>query len=86
MAVKVIKPQGVCSREMVIEYDDNGVITNAGVMGGCQGNLQGICRLIEGRKIEDVVTLLEGIRCRGSRTGETSCPDQLAKGLKELLK
>lgn len=86
MAVKVIKPQGVCSREMVIEYDDNDVITNAGVIGGCQGNLQGICSLIVGRKIEDVVKSLEGIKCRGSRTGQTSCPDQMAQGLKELLK
>jgi len=86
MPVKVIKPQGVCSREMVIEYDDNGVITQAGVIGGCQGNLQGICALITGMKIDQVVNTLEGIKCRGSRTGETSCPDQLAKGLKELLK
>lgn len=86
MPTKVIKPQGVCSREMIIDYDDNGVIVNAGVIGGCQGNLQGICRLIEGRKIEEVVSLLEGIKCRGSRTGETSCPNEMAKGLKELLK
>ena len=86
MAIKVIKPQGVCSREMVIEYDDNGVITNAGVMGGCQGNLQAICALITGMKLEAVVKTLEGIKCRGSRTGQTSCPDQLAQGLKELLK
>lgn len=86
MPVKVIKPQGVCAREMVITYDDNGVITNAGIIGGCQGNTQGVCALIEGRKITDVVKALEGIKCRGSRTGETSCPDQLAKGLKELLK
>lgn len=86
MPVKVIKPQGVCSREIVIEYDDNGVITQAGVIGGCQGNLQGICALITGMKIEHVANALEGIKCRGSRNGETSCPDQIAKGLKELLK
>ena len=86
MPVKVIKPSGVCAREMVIEYDDNGVITQAGVIGGCQGNLQGVCALITGMKIDQVVSALEGIKCRGSRTGETSCPDQLAKGLKELLK
>ena len=48
------------------------------------GNLQGLCRLIEGMKAEDVVTRLQGIKCRGSRTGETSCPDQLAKGLANL--
>ena len=79
-----IKPQNVCSREMILEVDDNDVIVNAKVIGGCMGNLQGLCRLIEGMKAEDVVTRLQGIICRGSRTGETSCPDQLAKGLANL--
>jgi len=85
MKTLVIKPEGVCSREMTINYDDNGVIISASVLGGCQGNLQGICKLLEGRKIEDVVKALEGIQCRGSRSGQTSCPDQLSKGLKTLL-
>ena len=66
---------------MIIELDDNDVITKATVIGGCNGNLQGICRLIEGRKADDVIKTLKGIKCRGSRTGETSCPDQLALGL-----
>ena len=81
-----IKPQNVCSREMTVEVDDNGVITKATVIGGCNGNLQGICRLIEGRKAEEVIKTLKGIKCRGSRTGETSCPDQLALGLEANLK
>ena len=84
MKTLVIKPESVCSREMIIDYDENNVIVNAKVIGGCQGNLQGICRLIEGMKIEDVIPKLQGIKCRGSRTGETSCPDQLAKGLSQL--
>ena len=71
---------------MTIEVDDNGVITSAQVIGGCNGNLQGVCRLIEGRKAEDVIKTLRGIKCRGSRTGETSCPDQLALGLEANLK
>ena len=79
------KPNNVCSREMTIEIDDNGIITKAVVVGGCNGNLQGICRLIEGRKAEEVVKTLKGIKCRGSRTGETSCPDQLACGLESAL-
>ena len=66
---------------MTIELDDNGVITKANVIGGCNGNLQGICRLIEGRRADEVIETLKGIKCRGSRTGETSCPDQLALGL-----
>ena len=80
------KPNNVCSREMIVEYDDNGIITRAQVIGGCNGNLQGICRLIEGRKVDDIIKTLKGIKCRGLRTGETSCPDQLALGLESNLK
>ena len=79
-----IKPENVCSREMIIDIDDNNIIVHAKVIGGCMGNLQGLCRLIEGMKVEDVINKLKGIKCRGSRTGETSCPDQLAQGLKNL--
>ena len=74
------KPNGVCSREMIIEHE-SGVVVHAIIVGGCMGNTQGLCRLIEGMKIEDVINKLKGIKCRGSRTGETSCPDQLALGL-----
>ena len=80
------KPQNVCSREMTIEYDDNGVITKAHVIGGCNGNLQGICRLIEGRKLEEVANTLKGIKCMGSRNASTSCPDQMALGIEANLK
>ena len=83
MASITFKPNNVCSREMTIEYE-NGVVTKATVIGGCNGNLQGICRLIEGMKIDDVISRLKGIKCRGSRTGETSCPDQLAQGLENI--
>ena len=85
MKVINFKPNNVCSREMTIEVDDNGVITKAIVIGGCNGNLQGVCRLIEGRKVDEVIKTLKGIKCRGSRTGETSCPDQLALGLEQNL-
>ena len=81
MATLTFKPQGVCSREMIIEHE-NCIILNARVIGGCNGNLQGICSLIKGMKVEDVISRLEGIRC-GFKP--TSCPDQMAKGLKTLL-
>ena len=84
MRTLTIKPENVCSREMIIDIDDDGTIVSAKVIGGCMGNLQGICRLIEGQQAEAVISKLQGIRCRGSRTGETSCPDQLAKGLANL--
>lgn len=81
MAVLTFKVSGVCSREMVIEHAD-GVIQKCTIIGGCPGNTQGVSRLVEGMKVEDVIKRLEGIRC-GIRP--TSCPDQLAKGLKQLL-
>ena len=81
METLVIHPQNVCSRKMTIEHE-NGVIVHASVEGGCRGNLQGICRLIEGMKIEQVISRLQGVQCRNG----TSCPDQLANGLKELVK
>ena len=56
-------PVGVCSKRFIIEIDDNGRIAHAEVWGGCHGNLQGICRLIEGRKADEVISTLEGIRC-----------------------
>ena len=79
------KPSNVCSREMSLDIDDNGVIVKANVIGGCNGNLQGICHLIEGMKAKDVISKLKGIKCRGSRTGETSCPDQMAIGIEQAL-
>ena len=84
MRTVTIKPENVCSREMILDIDDDGTILSARVIGGCMGNLQGLCRLIEGLKAEEVIKRLSGIKCRGSRTGETSCPDQLAKGLSTL--
>ena len=82
METLTFKPQDVCSREMIIEHE-NGIILSARVIGGCNGNLQGICSLIKGMKVEDVIARLEGIKC-GYKP--TSCPDQMAKGLKTLLK
>ena len=72
------KPKGVCSRLMNIEVED-GVIRHVEVVGGCNGNLQGVARLMEGMTPADA--RLDGIRC-GSK--DTSCPDQLAQALKTL--
>ena len=79
-----IYPQNVCSRQIEVEYED-GIIKHVEFIGGCQGNTRGVAALLVGRKIADIVPILEGIPCRGSRNGMTSCPDQLAKGLKPLL-
>jgi len=74
------QPKGVCSRLMRIEVED-GVVKSLQVMGGCNGNLQGIAKLVQGMKVEEVIARLDGIRCGGK---PTSCPDQLAQALKTL--
>ncbi|MCR5222028.1 MAG: TIGR03905 family TSCPD domain-containing protein, partial [Lachnospiraceae bacterium] len=61
---------------------NDGVISNVSFVGGCNGNLQGVSRLVEGQRAEDVIGRLEGIRC-GMKP--TSCPDQLSKALREAL-
>ena len=71
-------PHGVCSRHMEVDIED-GVIQAVRVMGGCSGNLQGICSLLKGMTVEEAVGRMEGIRC-GMKP--TSCPDQLAQALK----
>ena len=75
-------PRGVCSRAMTVEVDDQGVIRDLQVVGGCNGNLQGISRLVEGMKAEDAIARMRGIRCGFKNT---SCPDQLAIALGEAL-
>ena len=84
METLVIHPQNVCSREMIIEHED-GVIKSAKIIGGCQGNTTGVCALIVGRRVDEIARILKGIKCRGSRTGETSCPDQLSIGLEQIM-
>ena len=81
----IIAPQNVCSRQIIVDHED-GVIQHVQFIGGCQGNTQGVAALLVGRKIDDIIPILEGIKCRGSRTGETSCPQELAKCLKSALK
>ncbi len=73
-------PQGVCSKEMIINLDGD-IIKNVKIVNGCPGNTVGVSKLVEGRKIDDVIKLLKGIPC-GFRG--TSCPDQLAKALEEI--
>lgn len=74
-------PQGVCSRMMTVEIE-NGIIEDCKIIGGCNGNLQGICNLVKGMDAEDAVEKLKGINCGGRGT---SCPDQLAICIEEAL-
>ncbi len=76
------KTQGTCSTQITFEVDENNAIHNISFKKGCYGNLQGICRLAEGKNIDEVAALLKGIKCRNG----TSCPDQLAKAIGEYKK
>ena len=75
------KTHGVCSRLIHLELDGD-QITDVYFVGGCNGNLPGISSLVKGMKVEDAIEKLEGIKC-GSK--KTSCPDQLAKALREAI-
>lgn len=79
--MKNFKTSGVCAKEINFSID-SGIIKKVSFMGGCNGNLKGMGLLLEGMKVEDVISKLEGTKC-GPR--ETSCPDQLAKALKEYV-
>ena len=76
------KTRGVCSRMIHIEIED-GIVTDARFLGGCHGNTQGVAALVKGMAAEEAIRRLEGIDCNGRGT---SCPDQLAKALKEMAK
>ena len=78
----VISPRGVCSRKIEIDVEDN-VIVNVTFLGGCAGNTQGVAALLKGMSVDEAVSRLEGIKC-GFRN--TSCPNELAKGIKEYYK
>ena len=70
---------GTCSRMIVVEVND-GIVESCKFIGGCAGNTQGVAALVCGMKVEDAISRLEGIKCGFKNT---SCPDQLAKALKE---
>lgn len=76
------RPKGVCSMQIKFEMGDDGIVKNIRFLGGCSGNTQGVARLAENRKADEVISLLSGIRCGGKGT---SCPDQLAKALEEAI-
>ncbi len=75
------KTKGTCSSLIEIQTEQ-GIIEEVRFQGGCNGNLKGICSLVKGMPVEEVIQRLEGIRC-GARP--TSCPDQLAQALKATL-
>lgn len=76
------RTEGTCSQQIDFEVED-GILKDVVFYGGCDGNLQGICRLVKGMPVSEVIAKLKGIRC-GWKT--TSCPDQLCRALEEAMK
>lgn len=76
-------PKGVCSREIIIDYEDDKIV-NIQIIGGCNGNLKGIAALLKGMNVKDVITKLDGIKCLSGGRNITSCPDQIAQALKQI--
>ena len=77
----VYSPKGVCSSKVEFELDGD-VVKNISFMGGCNGNLKAIAKLVEGRSAEEVADTLRGNTC-GPRS--TSCADQLSRAITEAL-
>ncbi|MBR5391436.1 MAG: TIGR03905 family TSCPD domain-containing protein [Prevotella sp.] len=76
----VYQTSGTCSQQIDLDIDDDDRVRNVQFLGGCNGNLQGVSRLVEGMKVEEVKERLGGIRC-GYKS--TSCPDQLVRALEQ---
>ena len=76
----VYKTKGTCSTNIELDVE-NGIVKEIAFWGGCNGNLQGISRLVTGMPVSEVITRLEGVRC-GTRS--TSCPDHLCRALHEM--
>lgn len=74
------KTQGTCSTHIELEVENN-VLKEISFWGGCNGNLQGISRLVAGKPVAEVIAKLEGVCCGSC---PTSCPDQLCRALHEM--
>lgn len=72
---------GTCSKQIQLDVEE-GVIKDVQFLGGCNGNLQGISKLVKGQKVKDIIDKLQGIKC-GMK--DTSCPDQLSKALSAII-
>ena len=74
------KPQGVCSMKIEFDVDDDNKLHNVACMGGCNGNLKAIGRLVEGKDASEIAEILKGNQCGFKGT---SCADQFAKAIME---
>ena len=71
--------RGTCSRQILFDVTEDNKVKNVKFIGGCSGNLQAVSRLVDGKDIDEVISILKGIKCRSN----TSCGDQLAIALEK---
>ena len=76
----IYRTQGTCCQQIEVETEGD-IVKKVVFYGGCHGNTQGIAKLVEGMKVEDVISKLKGVKC-GMKP--TSCPDQLARALEAI--
>lgn len=77
-----VRPRGVCSMQIKFEIDENRIVKNVKFLGGCNGNSKGISALAEGMNAKELISRLSGIDCNGKGT---SCPDQLARAVRDAV-
>ena len=75
--------RGTCSRKILFEVGEDHKVHNVQFIGGCNGNTQGVARLVEGMDVEEAIARMKGIDCNGRGT---SCPDQLARALEQAIR
>lgn len=79
----IYETKGTCAKAIELDIDEaTGVINSVQFLGGCPGNTFGVAQLVKGQKVEDVINKLEGITCG---VKPTSCPDQLAHALRQVI-
>ncbi|MDD4839643.1 MAG: TIGR03905 family TSCPD domain-containing protein [Clostridia bacterium] len=72
----IYNTKGTCSRQIIFSVENN-ILTDIKFVGGCSGSLQAISRFVIGKNVDEIIPMLQGIKCRNN----TSCPDQLALAL-----
>ncbi|HNX14030.1 MAG TPA: TIGR03905 family TSCPD domain-containing protein [Oscillospiraceae bacterium] len=82
MSKHTYNTEGTCSHKIEFVLTPDNKVENIQFIGGCDGNLKGLCMLCDGMKADELIQKLSGIRC-GRKS--TSCPDQLSRALKKAL-
>lgn len=84
ISMYIYEPTGICASSIEIAIDENNIIHHVNIVDGCPGNTLGICKLVKNKPAEDIIKTLKGTECSRRNNG-TSCPDQLARALEEVI-